>query len=395
MFRPLRHSCPEFRQACCLLALLAVPFCVAAQVPASTAKTGVEPPALSALPGTLPDAAGVIVAPPPVPEPPPDIALLLPLQSPDFKPAAEALQRGFQVALKAGDAKLTAFAFPTDAEPEQVLAMYAAALRRGAKVVIGPMTRSAVTALAASGLVNIPTLALNAPDNDTALPRRFFWFGLSTDAEARQIASQVWHDDQKVCFVVAADTPLAKRTAQAFSDAYTSQGGKVMQTFSFSPAQNAFPQIRDRLANFESGCVFLAADANQARLVRPYLSNSLTVYATSLINSPEAPPRDNVDLNGIRFADMPWLLQPDHPAVMVYPRASPLDAGSLERFYALGIDAFRIAVELLKMQPVLRLDLDGVTGRVRIGPNNQIMREPLPATFRDGVAVPLDDAAAH
>jgi outer membrane PBP1 activator LpoA protein len=394
MFASLSHYFPKTRRACWLLALLAVPFCVAAQVPASSGNTGAGTPRAASR-----NPADIIVAPSanpsPVPEPVPDIALLLPLQSADFNPAAEALQRGFRAALKIYEGKLLTVAFPTDADPEHVLVTYAAALKRGARVIVGPMTRSAVSTLAGSGLVTVPTLALNAPDGDPALPHRFYWFGLSTDAEARQIASQAWQEQQKFCFVVYADTPLARRSAQAFGDAYQAQGGKVMQTFGFNPAETTFPRIRDRLANFESGCVFLAADANQARLIRPYLSNSFTVYATSLINTPDTLPRDNVDLNGIHFVDMPWLLQPDHPAVMIFPRAGAADRGSLERFYALGIDAFRIAVELLRDSPILRLDLDGVTGRIRVGPNNQILREPSPAIFRDGVAVPQDDAGPH
>jgi outer membrane PBP1 activator LpoA protein len=382
-----------------LLVTLAVPFCVAAQVPASSGNANPGPPPRAGALTTQHNAADIIAAPSAAPpaaaEPVPDIALLLPLESPDFNPAAAAMQRGFQAALKAYGGTLVAAAFPTDADPKQVLNAYTAALKRGARIVVGPMTRSAVTALVASALATVPTLALNAPDGELPLPQRFYWFGLSADSEARQMASLVWREEQKFCFVVYADTPLARRSAQAFGDAYQAEGGKVMQTLSFNPAETAFPGIRDRLANFESGCVFLAADANQARLIRPYLSNSLTVYATSLINTPDALPRDNIDLNGIRFVDMPWLLQPDHPAVMIYPRVGTADRGNLERFYALGIDAFRIAAELLRAPAVLRLDLDGVTGRIRVGPNNQILREPSPAIFRDGVAAPLDDAGRH
>lgn len=372
-----------------------MPFCVAAQVPASSAKSAAAPadPAAAVAPR---NPADIIVAPDAnpetAPEPAPDIALLLPLQSADFNSAAQALQRGFRAALKAYEGKLQVTVFPTDADPEHVLTVYTGALKKGARIVVGPMTRSAVSALAASGMVNAPTLALNAPEGDPALPRRFYWFGLSTEAEARQVAAQAWRDEQKFCFVASAETPLARRSAQAFADAYLALGGKVMQSFGFNPAETTFPQIRDRLANFESGCVFLAADAIQARLIRPYLSNSLTVYATSLIDTPDTLPRDNIDLNNIRFVDMPWLLQPDHPAVMIFPRASAADRGNLERFYALGIDAFRIAVELLREQPVFKLDLDGVTGRIRVGANNQILREPTPAIFRDGVAVPQDAA---
>jgi len=315
----------------------------------------------------------------------------LPLQSPDFRRAADAVRLGFFAALKKHESKLVAIAIQTEDGAEQILGAYQDAVRLGVKIVIGPMTRGAVSALAASALVTIPTLALNVPDGDSALPRRFYWFGLSAEAEARQVAAMAWRDEQKICFVVHPDTGLGRRGAQAFAESFRWLGGRVMQVFAFNPSDNAFPQIRDRLLDFESGCVFLAADADQARLVRPYLSNSLTVYATSLVNAPLARPRDNVDLNGIRFVDMPWLLQPDHPGVMIYPRLEPAGDGDVERFYALGIDAFRIASELQGSPRVPQFDIDGVTGRIRLGRNNQILREPTAAIFRDGVALPRDD----
>jgi len=79
-------------------------------------------------------------------------------------------------------------------------------------------------------------------------------------------------------------------------------------------------------------------------------------------------------------------VQPDHPAVMVYPRPRGL-AGELERFYALGIDAFRIAAALLQGSPAL--SLDGVTGRITLY-GNQMAREPVQAVFRNGVGVTPD-----
>jgi hypothetical protein len=65
--------------------------------------------------------------------------------------------------------------------------------------------------------------------------------------------------------------------------------------------------------------VFLALDQPEARAVRPYVTGALPVYATSMSIDPRADPVVNVDLQGVRYLDMPWFVQPDHPAVMVYP----------------------------------------------------------------------------
>jgi outer membrane PBP1 activator LpoA protein len=91
----------------------------------------------------------------------------------------------------------------------------------------------------------------------------------------------------------------------------------------------------------------------------------------------------------VRFTDMPWLLQPDHAAVMVYPRAQYGDAVDFDRLYAFGIDAFRIGLELFRQtaNPVI----DGVTGRIRLAADQQFAREAVVAQFTDGKLVVIGE----
>jgi len=116
---------------------------------------------------------------------------------------------------------------------------------------------------------------------------------------------------------------------------------------------------------------FLALDARQARTVRPYLE-PITVYASSQIYTGEGSAA-TTDLAGVTFVDMPWLLQRDHPAVMVYPRQEFKGEPDLERLYALGIDAWRIGQALLAKQA--DLTLDGVTGKLTLGKDRTFTRE--------------------
>jgi outer membrane PBP1 activator LpoA protein len=130
--------------------------------------------------------------------------------------------------------------------------------------------------------------------------------------------------------------------------------------------------------------MFIAVDAARARVARPYLSNTLPLYATSQVNAGGGTAAAN-ELNGVRFVDMPWLLQADHPAVMVYPRLQAGDDVELERLYALGIDAYRLGLELLKgtHEPAL----DGVTGQIRLTRDQEFVRELTPAQFNGGKIV--------
>jgi outer membrane PBP1 activator LpoA protein len=92
----------------------------------------------------------------------------------------------------------------------------------------------------------------------------------------------------------------------------------------------------------------------------------------------------------VRFLDIPWLLQPDHPAVISYARSDALH-GELarERFYALGIDAYRLVQELLKPYQTME-PLDGVTGTITLNNSHQFIRTLVPAQFSQGSARMID-----
>ena len=318
----------------------------------------------------------------------PVLALLLPLASPDFARPAEAVRLGFMAAQKHSGEKLTVGIFATDASSESILAGYDKAAKLGARLIIGPMTRSGVSALAASTLVSVPTLGLNLPEDKTALPPLFYTFGLGLEAEAQAVARSAFADFFKSAILVSAKSPLARRSRDAFAEAWTRLGGTVREAYEFGPRTD-LPALRETLSTAPVDMIFLAADGEQARAVRPFLINNIAVFATSQVNSGRIDPLANIDLNGIRFVEMPWLVQPDHPAVMVYPRPEGM-AADLERFYALGIDAFRIAAALLEAPR--RLSLDGVTGRLTLY-GNQVAREPVQAVFRNGAGVVLEHDA--
>src|SRR4030065_47038 len=136
---------------------------------------------------------------------------------------------------------------------------------------------------------------------------------------------------------------LARRLQFAFEEAWQDLGGTILRQIEF----NNDPAVLADITGLPDTMIFLAADAEKARLIRPYLLNQMPIYATSRIFLGNNETLINYDLNGVRFVDMPWLLQADHPAVMVYPRADPPLPVDHERFYALGIDAFRLIRLLL------------------------------------------------
>jgi outer membrane PBP1 activator LpoA protein len=247
------------------------------------------------------------------------------------------------------------------------------------------MTRNGVTALARTNRLAVPTLALNQPEGAVAVPDSLFVFGLGVEAEARQIARRAWGDKMRIASVVNAATPLSRRSRDAFVDEWLLLGGHIIDVIELAPGTDP-ALVTETLDRDPPHFVFLAESGERARRLRPYLGSQMPVYATSQVNT-TTDPLKNLDLNGVHFADMPWLLRPDDPAVARYPRPAGLE-GDLARFYALGIDAFRIAARLLEGQRTF--EFAGVTGSIAVNGSGIVERRPVGATYRDGRTVTLE-----
>ena len=290
-------------------------------------------------------------------------------------------------------------------ESNDIVALYQQAVASGAAAVAGPLTRDGVAVLSAYPDIEVPTLALNLVEGKGA--DKLYFFSLTLEAEARQAAQLAAAAKLRFATIVSTNSPLTRRLSQAFAEEWKALGGSVtaeviykddlrvlppLPTASNDPAPDDMPP--DPLAApviAPGNMVFLAADADSARLIRPYINAALPVYATSQLFSGNADTLANYDLNDVRFADMPWLLQSDHPAVMIYPRADPPLKPDMERLYALGIDAFRL-LQILYDNQVKALPLDGVTGRIALTENNQFRRDAIPAQIRQGRSLLLNSA---
>ena len=341
------------------------------------------PEALDA-PGATTDAT--ILLPPSDGSPAPHIALLLPLKSATFGASANAVQQGFLAAANLKKRGLPIRAYGDFDENSSVVAVYRQALANGAVAVVGPLTRNGVAALAAEQYIPVPTLALNVVEGQTA--QQLYFFGMSVEAEARRVAQLARQQGLQQAIIIATRAQLSQRMQSAFEDEWQASGGMILREIEF----NDDPAVFMDLNYTPDAVVFLAANADKARQIRPYLSNKFPVYSTSQIFIGDNT-LTNYDLNGIRFVDVPWLLQPDHPAVMTYPRASPPLPVDLERLYALGIDAYRLIQLLLANRVDTALPMDGVSGNIRLQ-GHIFLREPMLAVFQQGRAQLPDGSSA-
>jgi outer membrane PBP1 activator LpoA protein len=253
--------------------------------------------------------------------------------------------------------------------------------------------------LAQSDAVGKPTISLTAPESDAPLPRRMLVIGLSIKDEARQAADWAAQDKAlKKAFILYTDTPWQRRAAKAF-EAQWKQRGKEAESIELAAtggylSGRALLQFKRLLPQDKSSVLFAALDARQGRQLRSLLGDALPLYGTSQLNPLAAQDKRDgeriAELNGARLLDIPWLVQAEHPAVMIYPRpvgnAEQKVTADMERLYALGIDAYRIAREVAANHG--SFELDGVTGTLKVrfdGDRTRFSRTELQAVYKDGV----------
>jgi outer membrane PBP1 activator LpoA protein len=321
------------------------------------------------------------------------IALLLPMNSSALGAAAEAVRAGFMASVERDGAGATIDLIATGDSVDDALASYTDAAASH-DVVVGPLARPAVGALAGSGNLRRPTVALNHPEVRGNLPRNMVVAGLSIEDEARQAAD--WaaraHPQGRV-LILAGNAPWAQRAAGAF-EARWNELGHTGQRFGVPSVEGrvdsaAISDLKARLDVDPPTLLFAALDVVELRQVRAQTGTAVPCYTGGAGNPGRSPGVVMPELDGLRVVDLPWLVRPDAPAVMVYPR--PLESEqslTMSRLYALGIDAFLVARELA-LRPGAPFVVDGVTGHLEVD-GTRLQRREAMAVYRDGNFEPVD-----
>jgi hypothetical protein len=348
------------------------------------------------------------------------MGLLLPLESAALGRAADAVRAGFMVAYERDKDGVVVTLIETDDSAKQTLSAYRDAVGNQ-DLIVGPLSRAAVSAIAQSGAVRIPTIALNQAEAPAAgadplapsglapnLPPNLMLMGLSLDDEARQVADWAGAGlTSGSAFIVSTNGAWQRRAAKAFGAQWQRLGlpAQAVELASAGGAisASALERLRKRIQREAPSLLFVALDAEQTRQLRAAVGPDMLMYGTSQLNPHALPDWSSAEpipqLDQVRLLDLPWQLQADHSAVMAYPRstlaADQRRSVDLERLYALGIDAYRVA-RAIAARPA-HTEIDGVTGKLLIDfgagvGTTRFERIETGAIYRDGVVVPLSAA---
>jgi hypothetical protein len=306
------------------------------------------------------------------------------LSSPDYARAAEAVRDGFLAAANAAGAKdrVRVIAHANDG----VLAAFEEARDGGARVVVGPLVRDDLKVLVANDRDLPVTIALNQLDDSAPLPPRVYTFALAIESDARTIARRLRSDGAVNVAVIGSESPLMRRFGQAFVGEWILAGGNPPQVHALVATQDGLRALRRDLGRTAIDAIVIAVDGPDAALVKTFAPRVVT-WASAQVNQRQEAAAMR-DLEDVRFVDVTWIVAPDAAVFARLPRPE-YPSAALDRLYALGLDAFRVATAFVEAPPD-RLSFDGATGHVELSDARQISREGRIATFRGGAVVALD-----
>jgi outer membrane PBP1 activator LpoA protein len=375
-------------------------------------------PAARVLPGSLAFLQTLAI------ERPSKIALLLPLSGPLAR-SGKAIRDGFLAshfhALNQGQSTPDIRVYDSEV-PQGIELAYAEALMDQVDWIVGPVGKDAVTQLEQELSLLLPTLALNYGESEfdgfeRIPPTNLFQFGLSPEDEAIQIAELAWNNGHKRALVMVPEGPWGERIYHRFYEHWTALGGEIGEV-KFYPAANDYnPHIRNLLNVDESAArakeirrlvglpiefeprrrkdsdwLFMVAQPQQARQIKPTLAfnfaSDLPVYATSHVYTGHQDENHDRDLNGVRFCDLPWVLDPDELYQSV-EQATPNGQGPYLRLYAMGVDAYRVLPRLLQLKAFPYSRLQGATGKLSLEQDQRVKRQTECTQFRNGRPVAL------
>ncbi len=316
------------------------------------------------------------------------VVLLVPLQG-NLAPAGQAVKAGFMAANQGSNTQVDVV--DTSQYPS-INSAYAVAEQKKPDIIVGPLSKADVAQLQQQNL-SVPTIALNYTDENSALPNNLYEFALSPLDEARQIADRASQDNHHAALIIYPNGAWGKTVAGALQSEWQQQNGTVVGSTMLSGNDSDFnTQIRNLLqANGttqshrqDMDVIFLVASPEQARVIEPllkyYFVSDVPIYATSMVYSGISQPALNNDLNGIKFCDMPWLLNNNSNQLTQTYNGTQL------RLYAFGMDAYQLTQQLNKIGTTPNAGISGATGELYLD-QQRVHRQLQWAQFQNGQAV--------
>lgn len=348
------------------------------------------------------------------------IAVLLPFNG-QFRPHAQAIQYGI---LAAASAKQTTGLVFIDSQQTTAM-MQQQIAQAGAEFVIGPLLKEQVDRVSQATDWPWPTLFLNSNDSNSAVKPEQFYFALSMEDEAAQMAQLFAQKNYRRPVVISAANNISLRMQQRFAAQWQKLGNPAPEQHKFTSKEqlenlinrlletdrsrdrvkqisNLLPQTleADPHSRLDIDAIYLIADPVQTRLFKPFIDVSvsqtaprLPIYASSRSHSTGLDNTDLRDLNGLTFTEMPWMLNEQNSVALreQYQQLFPEQDETLQRLFAMGYDAYQLVGTLRQQQQLPATIFPGLTGQLRLDSAGNVVRQLSWASYRNNRLRPLQE----
>jgi uncharacterized protein len=341
------------------------------------------------------EATPPVTTPISAPTAPHHIALLLPQQG-DLANAAKIIQAGFNDAYQQSINKPTIKVYDTS-QNQSINNIYDQAINDGADYVVGPLDKNNVASLQ-SHSIKVITIALNSTDSSNTTAN-LYQFGLSPIDEAQQVADKASQEGHHAALLITPAGSWGNNIATALQQRWQNDGGTIVGSMNISNSTNLNNQVRQLLEvqgntrRQDVDAIFLIAQPVMARQIKPllkfYYANDIAVYSTSLVYSGTTNSAADTDLDGIKFCDMPLVLNQNGPWSQVRQQFTLSQPGTFQqyiRLYGLGWDAALLTQQFSQLS---NGNIDGATGNLHLDNQQHILRQLNWAVFSAGNPTPI------
>ena len=140
--------------------------------------------------------------------------------------------------------------------------------------------------------------------------------------------------------------------------------------------------------------IFLVANPKEGPQIKPtlafYFAQNIPVYSIPSIYEGLDNSTENRDLDGIIFADAPWIIESSDELNKSINENLRQASGTLRRLRAMGIDSFRLYPRLTQFLDNNSTVIQGVTGELSITDNQKIRRNLEVAQIVAGIATQIE-----
>lgn len=289
------------------------------------------------------------------------------------------------------------------------------AQRERIDLIIGPLKGSLIDQLTARQDLPVPVIVFNQSQN---LAPNIYTLDLSSDQEITQVVERAVLEGNTRFALITPAASWGLKAREDYLKAITELEAEVAAELQYQSGEDLSSQVSQLLntqlssARYDElrktvgqklefnarprrdiDAILLTASARDARQLKPMLAfhfaGNYPVYATSHLFDGNPDAVRDIDLNGIQFADTPWLLNPVSPINLQLGAERPDTQSRLGRLYALGADAFTLHPFLRQLEGSDEIFFDGLTGRLTLGTDRRVRRELVWAGFDQGIPVLL------